>query len=117
MEMLTSLKTKNKDLVVLTNWFSEPQITRLEKAGIKNYFTEFYGGNLVLKPHPESYITACGKWSPSECVMIGDSLDTDIYGAMKVGMDTIYYNPKNKDNFDKNKVKSIGNMKQIREMI
>lgn len=48
--------------------------------------------------------------------MIGDSLDNDVYGAMNAGIDAIYYNQKNEDNFDKRKIKSIGSMKKLKEM-
>ena len=47
--------------------------------------------------------------------MIGDSLDFDVYGPHSVGMDSIFYNPRNKE-YDKEKVKSIGSMKKIKEM-
>ena len=47
--------------------------------------------------------------------MVGDSLDFDVYGPSEVGMDSIFYNPKNKE-YDKAKVKSIGSMKKIKEM-
>ena len=47
--------------------------------------------------------------------MVGDSLDFDVYGPGRIGMDAIFYNPKGKD-YDKAKVKSIGSMKKIKEM-
>ena len=46
--------------------------------------------------------------------MIGDSLEADIYGAMEVGIDSIYYNPNNKNDFDKSKINNIKNMKELR---
>lgn len=115
-DSLEELKKKEKELVILTNWFLEPQMAKLKKAGIADYFTEFYGGEYVLKPNPESYMLARGKHSAEECVMIGDSLVNDVYGAMVLGMDAVYYNPKNNDNFDKKKVKSIGSMSEIGRM-
>ena len=36
-----------------------------------------------------------GKASKHESVMIGDSLEADIYGALNFGMDAIYFNPNN----------------------
>lgn len=112
-ETLEELSRRDKDMAILTNWFLDPQIMRLKKAGIKDYFTDFYGGEYAIKPHAESYRMACGKHLMKDCVIIGDSLDRDVLPAMAVGLDSIYYNPNNNENFDKSKVKSIGNMRKI----
>lgn len=45
-----------------------------------------------------------------------DDLENDVLGPMKFGIDAIYYNPKGKTNFDRGKVKSIGRIKEIKEM-
>ncbi len=114
-ETLEYLKSKDKSSVVLTNWFFEPQTRRLKKSGILNYFEAVFTGDIVMKPNPQSYRIACGEYPVERAVMIGDSLQNDVYGAMQVGMDAIYYNSKSKDNFDKNKIKSIGSMRMIKE--
>lgn len=115
-ETLEDLKRKDKSLVILTNWFLDVQTKRLEECGIRDYFDEIYGGEMAIKPNKMSYMMACGKYPVEEAVMIGDSLQYDVYGAMDTGLDAIYYNPKKTDNFDKNKVKSIGSLKEIRRM-
>lgn len=112
-ETLEELKRRKKDLAVLTNWFLDPQIKRLKKAHMKDYFTDFYGGEFVVKPHPQSYKAACGRYKMEECVMIGDSLDRDVEAAMASGLDSIYYNPNYNDDYDKGKVKSIGNIRIV----
>jgi hypothetical protein len=38
-------------------------------------------------------MNACGQYSPSECLMIGDTIDKDVLGPNKYGIDSIYYNP------------------------
>lgn len=116
-ETLENLKHRDKSLAIITRWFLKPQLIRLEKSGLKSYFDDFYGGDSFIKPACQSYINACGRYPLEECVMIGDSLEADVYGAMNIGMDAIYYNPKNNNNFDKNKVKSIGRMSKIRELV
>lgn len=115
-ETLEDLKYRGKSLAIITNWFLKPQIIRLEKSSLKGYFDDFYGGDSFIKPDRKGYIDACGNYPIDSCVMIGDSLEADIYGAMEIGVDAIYYNPKNKDDFDKDKVKSIGSMKEIRRL-
>lgn len=114
-ETLEYLRYKDKSLGILTNWFLEAQINGLRKSNLFNYFDGIYGGEIASKPNSLSYKLACCKYPMEVCVMIGDSLENDIYGAMNIGMDAIYYNPKNNNNFDKNKVKSIGRMSKIKE--
>ena len=114
-ESLDYLKNKGNSLVVLTNWFLEPQISRLKSSGLNSYFDFVYGGELGIKPSPEIYKIACGEFDIDSSIMIGDSLDFDVYGPGRIGMDAIFYNPKDKE-YDKEKVKSIRSMKKIKEM-
>lgn len=114
-ESLEYLKSKDKSLVALTNWFLEPQIERLKSSEIDSYFDNVYGGELGIKPSREAYMNAMGEFNIDSSIMIGDSLDFDVYGSGRIGMDAIFYNPKGKD-YDKAKVKSIGSMKKIKEM-
>ena len=114
-DTLEYLKSKDKKIVALTNWFLEPQISRLNSSELLSYFDNVYGGELGIKPSIESYMNAIGEDDIETCIMIGDSLDFDVYGAMSIGLDSIFYNPKNKE-YDKEKVKSIGSMKKIKEM-
>ncbi len=114
-ESLEYLKSKDKSLVALTNWFLEPQISRLKSSGLDSYFDYVYGGELGIKPSVFAYMNAKGEFDIDSSIMIGDSLDFDVYGPGRIGMDAIFYNPKNKD-YDKAKVKSIGSMKKIKEM-
>lgn len=114
-ESLEYLKSKDKSLVALTNWFLGPQIERLKSSGLDSYFDFVYGGELGIKPSEVAYMNAIGEFDIDSSIMIGDSLDFDVYGPGRIGMDAIFYNPKNKD-YDKAKVKSIGSMKKIKEM-
>ena len=87
------------ELVLLTNYFSESQLNRLNNMGIGHFFIECYGEKLI-KPNIETYISACGKNSPSECVIIGDDIFLDIEQAQKVGLNTIFVNTKNIKNYN-----------------
>ena len=114
-EMLIYLKNKNKSLVVLTNWFKYTQKSRLKNAGILEYFDEVYAGDTFLKPNKESYLSACGNYHVNECIMIGDTIEKDVIGPNKFGIDSIYYNPENKE-YDKSKILSINSFDRIKEM-
>lgn len=103
------------DLVVLTNWFTVSQVNRLKKAGIASYFSEVYcADKFPIKPNPESYLTAVGDYQISDCIMIGDSVDCDIDGALKIGLRAILYNPKNHNvNGDYQVITKLDNLIEI----
>lgn len=114
-EILEYLKSKNKSMVVLSNWFTFNQKERLKKANLINFFDEVYGGDIFLKPSKEAYSLACGRYDKKDCVMIGDILNNDVIGANINGIDALFYNSNNIDIRNK-KIKSINNMKKIKEM-
>lgn len=114
LDVLEYLKDKY-ELVILTNFFEELQIIRLENYGIKNYFIDIIGGNKYIKPHKQSYLMACGEHNPSECVMIGDNYINDVEGAIKNGLQAIYLNLKN-DKVDKDII-SISNLIELKNIL
>lgn len=100
------------ELVVLTNWFRDPQKKRLETARMCHYFKEVYGGDDYKKPSPNSYKKAIGNLKPSECLMIGDSLEEDIKGAINAGLKAIYLTNK-KGKYDFPTIKNLKELKNI----
>ena len=86
------------ELVLLTNYFSESQLNRLNNMGNVHFFIECYGEKLI-KPNFDAYISACGKYTPCECVIIGDDILLDIEQAQKVVLNTIFVNTKNIKNY------------------
>lgn len=55
--------SQNYELVVLTNFFSNSQSSRLETLGIRKYFIDIYGER-VSKPAYSSYFDAIGSHKP-----------------------------------------------------
>lgn len=90
-EVLDILKSKDKELVVLTNWFSDTQVPRLKNAGIYDYFDDVITGEFCLKPHREAYLKAIGDSSIDECLLIGDNYNKDYMAPRKMGLDAILY--------------------------
>ncbi len=88
--------SKKYELVLLTNYFAESQMNRLNNMGIGKYFKECYGEKLI-KPNMGAYLNACGNNKPHECIMIGDDKNLDIMGAKKAGLNTIFVNTKKVD--------------------
>ncbi len=102
------------DLIVLTNWFTDQQSSRLENANILKYFKEVIGTDKVLnKPNKEAFIYACKNNLPSECVMVGDNLNLDIIGAQNAGLKTILIDYKNKYPDYKDKITNIIELKEM----
>lgn len=91
-DKLQSLSEKY-ELVLLTNFFAESQLNRLNTMEIGKFFSECYGENKI-KPNKEAYISACGNNKKSECIMIGDDVFLDIKRAKQEGLNTIFVNTK-----------------------
>ena len=111
-EVLEYLKSKDKKLVILSNWFTEVQIERLRKNGLLHYFEEIYGGDYTLKPNKKAFLRAMGSTSPSECVMIGDNYFKDVLGARAVGCEALFYGPNSDLIIDKQKIKRMNEIKE-----
>lgn len=116
-DILNYLKEKY-ELVILTNWFSSSQINILKKLKILDCFDEIIGTDEVLnKPNKEAFLRACGNHNIEECLMIGDNYKVDILGALDMGMDAIWYNPKHKKLTEKRKMIEIDNLDQLKKYL
>lgn len=103
-DILEHLKKTRKKLSVLTNWVSTTQIKRLERAGLLDYFDTVVCGDDALKPNKESFVLAAGDTRYDKCLMIGDNIEKDYFGAQAMGMQAYLVNQKN----TLDKVKKLG---------
>jgi len=85
------------ELHIVTNGFADVQGVKLKSAGLSDYFkhivTSDHAGFRKPDPGIFSYILELIEARPTDCIMIGDNLDTDIAGAQGAGIDCIYFNP------------------------
>lgn len=88
-DLFDYLKSNNKDIVILTNWFSKTQIPRLKRTGLYDYVDKFVFGDDSMKSNIESFKLAIGNTNKEDCIMIGDSIKSDKLGAINAGID--YY--------------------------
>lgn len=88
-ELFDFLKANNKDVVILTSWFSGTQIPRLKRVGLYKYIDKIIAGEDAMKPDLESFELAIGDTNKEDCIMIGDSIKSDKVGAENAGID--YY--------------------------
>ena len=108
LDYLNSLEIEN---IIYSNWFTKTQVGRLKKLGLDLYFKEIIGADYHMKPSKEGFLSVCGLYKPSECVMIGDNYDKDILGARNAGLNTIYYSPKKE--VDVPHIKSLVKIKEM----
>ncbi len=110
--------TKSKyEVVVLTDWYKEQQVKRLEKAKILKYFQEVYAAeNTKRKPFKEAFMQAIGENKPEECIVIGDDFQRDIEGALKAGLQAIYYNPTNTEQSKKISFYNLKNNEETKQI-
>ncbi len=90
-ELLEYCRKNKIEIVALTNWFTEVQKKKLETVGLLKYFDEVYGGDIFLKPNPESYLHAIGCHKPEECIMVGDTLEVDVSAPSLLGINAIHF--------------------------
>ncbi len=95
-EILRYLTDKGYQLHMITNGFQKTQHSKLQNAGISGYFREVITseGSNSLKPHKEIFDYAFQKAGadPAESIMLGDSIEVDIQGAINAGIDQVYVN-------------------------
>jgi len=87
------LLEKGFKLALLTNGLGKYQNNIIEKLGIQRYFQKIMMPDpekiKFVKPHPEIFKEVVEGF-PEPYVMIGDSLYFDVYGAKKIGFETIW---------------------------
>jgi len=95
-EVLNYLHDKGYAMHIITNGFEKTQHSKLTNSGLSTYFKNVITseGSNSLKPHKEIFEFSLAKAGATveESIMIGDSLEVDIVGAMQVGMDTVHTN-------------------------
>jgi putative hydrolase of the HAD superfamily len=82
-------------LHIITNGFREVQRFKMRNAGLTPYFNTVTDSESVgvKKPNPLIFKKALtdANCDPSGSVMIGDSHEADILGALQVGMHAIHF--------------------------
>jgi putative hydrolase of the HAD superfamily len=94
--VLQYLIDKGYQLHLITNGFEKTQHEKLKHCGLQIFFKEIITSESAnsLKPQKEIFDYALNKAGakPDESIMIGDTLDVDILGAMNAGMDQVHVN-------------------------
>lgn len=94
-ETLEYLRNKGYQMHIITNGFYEVQHDKLINCGLREYFGKVFISEEIktTKPHREifEYAVKSTNARKAKSIMIGDSWETDIEGAMNFGMDQIMF--------------------------
>ena len=96
-EVLAYLAPKY-DLYLASNGVAATQYSRLESAGIGHYFKDIFISEVTGSHKPDrAYFDYCFAhipgFDPSEALLVGDSLTSDILGGFNAGIRTCWFNP------------------------
>lgn len=118
-EVLEYLSSKY-DLYVFSNWFFDAPYNRLKNVDYLKYFKKvFTADNYGSKPFKKSFQNILKELNcnASECVMIGDSVRSDINGANSVGMKSILVDLDKKHSNENINCVIINNFEQIKSIL
>ena len=118
-EILDYLKEKYS-LHIITNGFEEIQTKKMESSKISHYFNAIITSESVgvKKPNPKVFYHALKVAGAKQenSIMIGDSIEADVLGALNIGVDAIHCNFDNKKNIDYN-FKSITSLLELKQYL
>ncbi len=107
-------------MVIITNGFDELQATKMHSSGIHHYFKTIVTSQRAgdKKPSKQIFDFALAEAGhPSQsAIMIGDNLQTDIVGARRAGVDTVYFNPEERQHTEK-VTHEIKSLKELRALL
>ena len=102
-EVLEILSLKY-NMYIITNGFSEVQYKKMDNSDLNRFFKRVFVSEEIKfpKPSPEifRYALKSSNALKKESLMIGDSWEVDILGAMATGMDQVFYDPHNDSQID-----------------
>lgn len=94
-EILDYLSSKYK-LHIITNGFQNVQDGKLKNSGIDVYFETVTNSEMAGAKKPNAkifeYSLSLSNVDKQNAIMIGDCMDADVCGALKFGMDAIFFN-------------------------
>lgn len=118
-EILNYLKEKYK-LHIITNGFEEIQAKKMESSKIIDYFDVIITSESVgvKKPNPKVFYHALevANANKENSIMIGDSIEADINGAMNIGIKAIHCNFENKK-LENNNFISITSLLELKQYL
>lgn len=104
-------------LHIISNGFEEAQLKKMETSKIIYYFKTITNADVagVKKPNPIifDYALKAANAKAHESVMIGDSYEADVLGALNVGYDAIFFNYRN-DQIESH-IKQVSHLSELKK--
>ena len=98
-DFLKELKARGR-VFLITNGTPAAQYGRLESLGLRGFFDGIFISDEIGYAKPDrrffAYVLEKSAVGKEECVVIGDSLSSDIAGAAGAGILSVWYNPSGK---------------------
>lgn len=117
-EILDYLIGKYK-LHVITNGYAPVQVKKITNANLNPYFSTITNSEMagVKKPNPIifEYALDLAKAQKETSIMIGDSIEADVLGALDAGIDAIHFNESNQE-VDHN-IKQINHLLELKNYL
>lgn len=95
-DILKKARENEIHVSIITNNTAEMQYRKLDHCDMRKYIdsmniSQDYG---IMKPDPRIFRIALEKsgFAPDECIMVGDSLESDVVGALGVGITPVWFN-------------------------
>lgn len=97
-ELVTLLKEKGYRQYVVTNGVNSTQASKMKRSGLDKIMDGVFVSELMGYPKPrKEYFDACFAAIPDvtreECILVGDSLTSDMRGAENAGVASCWFNP------------------------
>jgi putative hydrolase of the HAD superfamily len=106
----------NYNLHIITNGFKEVQHIKIDGCGLRPYFKNIIISeeHQLVKPEKEIFLLGekLAAAQKNECVMIGDSFESDIEGALNAGWEAIHFNEKP----IKPQIKTISKLSELKNL-
>lgn len=102
-KIVAKLKEMGYRQYIVTNGVNATQDNKMKLSGLNTLVDGVFVSELLGYPKPrKEYFDACFALLPdtgrSECILVGDSLTSDMRGANNAGIAACWYNPQGKDN-------------------
>lgn len=97
-KLIMQLKERGFKQYIITNGFNRTQANKVHISGLDKMVDGVFVSEVIGHPKPyKEYFDACfarmDGVSREECILVGDSLTSDIQGGFNAGIATCWYNP------------------------
>ena len=121
-DLCRDLRAAGCRLALATNGVARVQHARLDASPLKPYFSAVIISQEVgaQKPQPaffQAALEALGVLDKARCVMVGDTLGSDIQGGIAAGLDTIWYDPLGRSPGDLRPTYIAASFQEVRQYI